>query len=73
METDSHKLFRKLQRQVYSDAKNNMIYRYKRYAGYCQIHASSENEEIRKVYEFLENDVAALGHSTSLTFLRYWG
>lgn len=34
METDSHKLFRKLQRQVYSDAKNNMIYRYKRYAGY---------------------------------------
>lgn len=29
METDSHKLFRKLQRQVYSDAKNNMICRYK--------------------------------------------
>ena len=70
METDSNKLFRKLQRQVYSDAKNNMIYRYKRYAGYCQIHASSENEELRKVYEFLENDVAAYMAPAVLSFAR---
>lgn len=68
MEKDSHKLFRKLQRQVYSDAKNNMIYRYKRYAEYCQILSSSENEEIRKVYEFLENDAAAYMAPTVLSF-----
>ena len=68
METDSHKLFSKLHRNIYSDEKSDMIYRYKKYAGYCQILASSENEEIRKVHEFLENDVAAYMAPAVLSF-----
>ena len=51
MDTDTHKLFTKLHREIYSVAKSGMVYRYKKYAGYCQILASSENEELRKVYE----------------------
>lgn len=70
MGTDSHIMFRKLQRQVYSDAKNNIICRYKKYLGYCQILASSENEEIRKVFEFLENDTAAYMAPAVLSFAR---
>ena len=68
MDTDTHKLFTKLHREIYSVAKRGMVYRYKKYAGYCQILASSENEELRKVYEFLANDAAAYMAPTVLSF-----
>ena len=68
METELKEQFRKLHRQTYSDAKRDMIYRFKRYTGYCQILASSANEEIMKVYEFLENDVAAYMAPAVLSF-----
>jgi len=68
MDTDTHKLFNKLHREIYSVAKSGMVYRYKKYAGYCQILASSENEELRKVYEFLENDAAAYIAPAVLSF-----
>lgn len=59
MEIESQKQFSKIHRQIYSDAKNNMIYRYNKYMGYCQLLESSTNEGIRKVHEFFENDAAA--------------
>lgn len=68
METKLKEQFRKLHRQIYSDAKRDMIYRFKRFTGYCQILASSANEEIMKVYEFLENDVAAYMAPAVLSF-----
>lgn len=68
MEIESKKLFKKYHRIIYSDAKRDMIYRFKRYDGYCQILASSANEEIRKVYEFLENDTAAYMAPAVLSF-----
>lgn len=68
MDTGTHKLFTKLHREIYSVAKRGMVYRYKKYAGYCQILASSENEELRKVYEFLANDAAAYMAPTVLSF-----
>lgn len=68
METELKEQFRKLHRQTYSDAKRDMIYRFKRYTGYCQILASSANEEIMKVYEFLANDVAAYMAPAVLSF-----
>lgn len=36
-----------------------MVYRYNKYEVYCQTLASTENEEIRKVYKFFEKDAAA--------------
>ena len=70
METESKKLIKRYHRQIYSDAKRNMIYRFKRYTGYCQILASSDNEEVRKVHEFLENDAAAYMAPAVLSFAR---
>ena len=68
MEQDSHKLFSRIHRKIYSDAKRDMIYHFKRYTEYCQILASSENEEIRKVSAYLENDVAAYMAPAVLAF-----
>lgn len=51
--------FRKAKRKLYREAKKNMVYRYKRYTAYCQVLAATDNEDIRKVYEFLEKDAAA--------------
>lgn len=68
METESKKLFRKLHRQIYSNSKNCMIYRYNKYTGYCQLLASSTNENIRKVYEFFEKDAASYMAPATLSF-----
>lgn len=68
MEQDSHKLFSRIHRKKYSDAKRDMIYHFKRYTEYCQILASSENEEIKKVSAYLENDVAAYMAPAVLAF-----
>lgn len=48
-----------LHRNIYREAKKNMVYRYNKYEVYCQTLASTENEGIRKVYEFFEKDSAA--------------
>ncbi len=70
MRTESKNVFRKLHRQIYSDAKRDMIYRFKRYTGYCQLLALSNNEEIRKIYDFLEKDAAAYMAPAVLSFTR---
>lgn len=68
METNIEKQINSHKRQLYRKSKRDMINRYKKYAGYCQILASSENEEIRKVYKFLENDAAAYMAPAVLSF-----
>ena len=70
MEEEWKKQFRKAKRKLYRDAKENMLFRYKKHTAYCQVLASSENEEIRKVCEFFEKDAPAYMAPAVLSFAR---
>ena len=71
MDSELKKLKSSLHRQTYREAKKEMAFRYKKYATYCQVLASSDNDEIRKVYEFFEKDATAYMAPTILSFTRY--
>lgn len=68
MKSDLKKLISNLHRETYRKAKKNMMYRYKKYTAYCQVLASSENEEIRKVGELFEKDAPAYMAPVVLSF-----
>lgn len=70
MDPGLKKLMSNLHRQTYREAKKEMAFRYKKYATYCQVLASSDNDEIRKVYEFFEKDATAYMAPTILSFTR---
>lgn len=70
MDSELKKLISNLHRQTYRDAKKEMAFRYKKYAAYCQVLASSDNDEIRKVYEFFEKDATVYMAPTILSFAR---
>lgn len=71
MEDEWKKQFRKANRKSYREAKESMLFRYKKYAAYYQVLASSENEVIRKICEFFEKDAPAYMAPAVLLFARY--
>jgi len=68
MDENIKKLISNLKRQTYRRAKRELMYRYKKYTGYCSLFSSIENDGIRKVYDFIEKDAAAYMAPAVLSF-----
>ena len=68
MEPELKKLFSNAKRKIHRKSKRELMFRYKKYMGYSQLFSSSNNEGIKKVYEFLKKDAAAYMAPAVLSF-----
>lgn len=70
MESELKKLISNTKRRNYRKSKRELLFRYKKYLGYCQLLSFSANERIRKICEFLEKDAPAYLAPAVLAFAR---
>lgn len=68
IDDDWKKEFRNFMRRENRKSKKELISRYKKYWGYCQLLDSFENDGIRKMHDFLEKDAAAYMAPAVLSF-----